>query len=297
MNVVYKILQYLKGTPRKGLHFGKHDQFKIEAFTDADWAGSIEDRRSTSGYCTFVFGNLITWRSKKQNVVARSSAEVKFRSIAHGICEVLWIKRVLEELKITIHPLAMIHNPSEVVVADFGLAKLVDYRDTHVTTAVHGTLGHIAPEYLFTGRSLEKTDVYGYGIMLLELITGQRAFDLARLASNENVMLLSLVKELLNNKKLETLVDSKLQGYYIVEEVEELIQVALLCTLSTASDRPKMSDVVKMLEGDGLAERWEQWQKEDIICGEQNHSNFPSNNWIINDSTPGLHPEELFGPR
>ncbi|XP_059596915.1 BRASSINOSTEROID INSENSITIVE 1-associated receptor kinase 1-like [Vitis vinifera] len=85
----------------------------------------------------------------------------------------------------------MCHNPSEVVVADFGLAKLVDYRDTHVTTAVHGTLGHIAPEYLFTGRSLEKTDVYGYGIMLLELITGQRAFDLARLASNENVMLTS----------------------------------------------------------------------------------------------------------
>ena len=105
------------------------------------------------------------------------------------------------------------------------------------------------------------------------------------------------VKELLNNKKLETLVDSKLQGNYIVEEVEELIQVALLCTLDAASDRPKMSDVVKMLEGDGLAERWEQWQKKDIICGEQNHSNFPSNNWIINDSTPGLRPEELSGPR
>lgn len=105
------------------------------------------------------------------------------------------------------------------------------------------------------------------------------------------------VKELLNKKKLETLVDSKLQGYYIVEEVEELIQVALLCTLNTASDRPKMSDVVKMLEGDGLAERWEQWKKEDIICGELNHCNFSSNNWIINDSTPGLHPEELSGPR
>ena len=81
----------------------------------------------------------------------------------------------------------------EAVVADFGLAKLMDYNDTHVTTAVHGTLGHIAPEYLSTGRSSEKTDVYGYGIMLLELITGQRAFDLARLASSEDVMLLSWV--------------------------------------------------------------------------------------------------------
>ena len=117
MNVVYKILQYLKGTPGKGLHFGKHDQFKIKAITDADWAGSIEDRRSTSGYCTFVFGNLITWRSKKQNVVARTSAEAKFRSIAHGICEVLWIKRVLEELKITIHPLAMMYCDNKATIS------------------------------------------------------------------------------------------------------------------------------------------------------------------------------------
>ena len=66
MNAIYKILQYLKGIPRKGLHVGQHDQFKIKAFMDADWAGSIEDRRSTSSYCTFVFGNLVTWRSKKK---------------------------------------------------------------------------------------------------------------------------------------------------------------------------------------------------------------------------------------
>ncbi|KAL0357099.1 UNVERIFIED_CONTAM: BRASSINOSTEROID INSENSITIVE 1-associated receptor kinase [Sesamum calycinum] len=70
----------------------------------------------------------------------------------------------------------------EAVVGDFGLAKLMDYKDTHVTTAVRGTIGHIAPEYLSTGKSSEKTDVFGYGVMLLELITGQRAFDLARLA-------------------------------------------------------------------------------------------------------------------
>ncbi|RVW90212.1 Retrovirus-related Pol polyprotein from transposon RE1 [Vitis vinifera] len=117
MNAIYKILQYLKGIPRKGLHVGQHDQFKIKAFMDADWAGSIEDRRSTSSYCTFVFGNLVTWRSKKQNVVARSSAEVEFRFIAHGICEVLWIKRVLEELKITIHPPAMMYCDNKAAIS------------------------------------------------------------------------------------------------------------------------------------------------------------------------------------
>lgn len=86
----------------------------------------------------------------------------------------------------------------EAVVGDFGLAKLMDYKDTHVTTAVRGTIGHIAPEYLSTGKSSEKTDVFGYGIMLLELITGQRAFDLARLANDDDVMLLDWVRLLSN---------------------------------------------------------------------------------------------------
>lgn len=72
----------------------------VESFTDADWAGDINDRRSTSGYCTFVWGNLVTWRSKKQSVVARSSAEAEFRAAAQGICEALWIKLLLEELKV-----------------------------------------------------------------------------------------------------------------------------------------------------------------------------------------------------
>lgn len=65
----------------------------------------------------------------------------------------------------------------EAVVGDFGLAKLLDQRDSHVTTAVRGTLGHIAPEYLSTGQSSEKSDVFGYGILLLELITGYKALD------------------------------------------------------------------------------------------------------------------------
>ncbi|CAL2239860.1 unnamed protein product [Prunus armeniaca] len=67
-------------------------------YTDADWAGSITDRRSTSGYFTFMVGNLVTWRSKKQNVVSRFSAEAEYRGMAHRVCKLLWIKRLLTEL-------------------------------------------------------------------------------------------------------------------------------------------------------------------------------------------------------
>ncbi|MBA0843135.1 hypothetical protein Goarm_000349 [Gossypium armourianum] len=185
----------------------------------------------------------------------------------------------------------------EAVVGDFGLAKLMDYKDTHVTTAVRGTIGHIAPEYLSTGKSSEKTDVFGYGVMLLELITGQRAFDLARLANDDDVMLLDWVKGLLKDRKLEMLVDSDLDSNYIEEEVEQLIQIALLCTQGSPMDRPKMAEVVRMLEGDGLAERWEEWQKEEMVRQEFNHTHYLNSNWIIADSTSHIPPDELSGPR
>ncbi|KAI8025159.1 BRASSINOSTEROID INSENSITIVE 1-associated receptor kinase 1 [Camellia lanceoleosa] len=134
--------------------------------------------------------------------------------------------------------------------------------------------------------------------MLLELITRQRAFDLAQLANDDDVMLLDWVKGLLKDRKVETLVDADMQGNYVEDEVEQLIQVALLCTLSSPMERPKMSEVVKMLEGDGLAKRWEEWQKEEMF--QQEFVNiYHQNNNIYNlpDSTPNLPPEELSGPR
>jgi len=72
----------------------------MKVYTDVDYAGSIVDRRSTIGYCMFLGGNLVTWRSKKQNVVARSSAKVEFRVMAQGVCELLWMKIILDDLKI-----------------------------------------------------------------------------------------------------------------------------------------------------------------------------------------------------
>ena len=79
MNVVMCILRYLKSSPRKGILFTKNEDYEsLDAYTDVDLAGVVDDRCSTLGYFTFVGGNIISWRSKKQNVVARSCAEVEF---------------------------------------------------------------------------------------------------------------------------------------------------------------------------------------------------------------------------
>ena len=69
--------------------FSKNRDLEVVGYTNVDWAGFVTDRRSTSGYFTFVGGNLVTWQSKKQNVVSQSSAEAEYRGMAHGVCELL----------------------------------------------------------------------------------------------------------------------------------------------------------------------------------------------------------------
>lgn len=101
MDVVIRMLRYLKASPGKGPMFSKYSHLEINGYTDADWAGSISDRKSTSGYFMFVGENLVTWRSKKQKVVALSSAEAEFRGMAKELCELLWIRRLLTELGFT----------------------------------------------------------------------------------------------------------------------------------------------------------------------------------------------------
>ncbi|THU48713.1 hypothetical protein C4D60_Mb06t01910 [Musa balbisiana] len=135
----------------------------------------------------------------------------------------------------------------EAVVGDFGLAKLLDRRESHVTTAVRGTVGHIAPEYLSTGQSSEKTDVYGFGILLLELITGQKTM----ISGNGNVqkgMILDWVKTLHEEERIHEMVDRDLNGSFSAAQLENAVDVVLLCTQSNPSLRPKMSEVVKVLE-------------------------------------------------
>ncbi|XP_044505052.1 protein NSP-INTERACTING KINASE 1-like [Mangifera indica] len=185
----------------------------------------------------------------------------------------------------------------EAVVGDFGLAKLLDHQDSHVTTAVRGTVGHIAPEYLSTGQSSEKTDVFGFGILLLELITGQRALEFGK-AANQKGAILDWVRKIHQEKQLEMLVDKDLKNNYDRIELEEMAQVALLCTQYLPGHRPKMSEVVRMLEGDGLAERWEASQRAEATkCKPHEFSSSDRYSDLTDDSSLLVQEMELSGPR
>ena len=97
-----RIVRYLKAHPGRSLLYKANGHLRIEAYTNADWVGSPSNRKFTIGYCTFLGGNLITWRSKKQTIVARSSAKAEYRAMAHTSYELMWIKHSLEELRFVV---------------------------------------------------------------------------------------------------------------------------------------------------------------------------------------------------
>ncbi|XP_028100414.1 uncharacterized protein LOC114299782 [Camellia sinensis] len=99
------ILHYLKGTMFHGLHYSAHSSLQLHAFSDADWAGDPTDHRSTIGFCFFLGDFLITWRSKKQTIVARSSIDAEYRALADTTQELVWLRWLLTDMRI-LHPAA-----------------------------------------------------------------------------------------------------------------------------------------------------------------------------------------------
>ena len=108
--VVLRILQYLKGTIFDGLHFSSHSSLTLQAYSDADWAGDPTDRRSTAGYC-FIMGDfLISWRSKKQTVVARSSTKAEYRALEATTTELIWLRWLLQDLGVDCSTVTKLHR-------------------------------------------------------------------------------------------------------------------------------------------------------------------------------------------
>jgi hypothetical protein len=99
-NGVKRILRYLKGTLSYGLQIRAHSSFDLHAYSDADWAGCPDDRRSTSGFCVFLGSNLLSWGSKKQNTVSKSSTEAEYRSMVGTCTKLVWLQQLLHELHV-----------------------------------------------------------------------------------------------------------------------------------------------------------------------------------------------------
>jgi hypothetical protein len=95
---VKRILRYIKDTLNIGTTFQKSSSTLLSAFSDADWAGCLDDRRSTGGFAIFVGPNLVSWSAKKQPTVSRSSTEAEYKSVANATTELIWVEAVLKEL-------------------------------------------------------------------------------------------------------------------------------------------------------------------------------------------------------
>ncbi|KAF9620369.1 hypothetical protein IFM89_011104 [Coptis chinensis] len=146
-------------------------------------------------------------------------------------------------------------------VSDFGLAKLLGSDASYVTTRVMGTFGYVAPEYVSSGRLTEGSDVYSFGVLLMEIISGRRPVDYARPAVEVN--LVDWFKMMVANRRSEEVLDPRIEVHPSPRALKRILLVCLRCIDWNASKRPKMGQVVHMLDADEFPFRSEHWSAQD----------------------------------
>ncbi|XP_061338981.1 uncharacterized mitochondrial protein AtMg00810-like [Gastrolobium bilobum] len=137
------ILKYLKGSPVKGLFFPSHNSLVLTGFTDADWATCPDTRRSTTGFCVFLGSSLISWKSKKQTTVSRSSAEAEYRPLATLTFELQWLTYLLHDFHVPVTSPAKVYCDNQ---ASIHLAHNPTFheRSKHIELDCHLTHEKIA---------------------------------------------------------------------------------------------------------------------------------------------------------
>ncbi|XVE71764.1 hypothetical protein DITRI_Ditri10aG0178000 [Diplodiscus trichospermus] len=141
----------------------------------------------------------------------------------------------------------LLDSDFEPLVADFGFAKLIPEGVSHMTTRVKGTLGYLAPEYAMWGKVSNGCDVYSFGILLLELLTGRKPIE--KLPGGVKRTITEWAEPLIAKGRFKDLVDPKLGGNFDENQLKQAINVAALCVQNGPEKRPNMKEVVGMLKG------------------------------------------------
>lgn len=167
----------------------------------------------------------------------------------------------------------LLENNFHAKVADFGLAKQApEGRGNYLSTRVMGTFGYVAPEYAMTGHLLVKSDVYSYGVVLLELLSGRKPVDMSQPSGQENLVTWS--RPILRDKdRLGELVDPRLGGKYPKEDFVQVCAIAAACVAPEANQRPTMGEVVQSLKMVQRTSENHQSRERDELTETQTNSN------------------------
>uniref|UniRef100_A0A2N9IPU1 Protein kinase domain-containing protein n=1 Tax=Fagus sylvatica TaxID=28930 RepID=A0A2N9IPU1_FAGSY len=240
-----RVLRYIKSPFNHGIEFTP-GPLHLSAYTDADWAGDPDDRRSTSGFLVYLGNNAITWSAKKQPTVSRSSTESEYRALTIASAEICWVRSLPKDLGIYLidPPILWCDNVSALAIAS---NPLIPEGVSHLTTYVKGTLGYLALEYAMWGKVSESCDMYNFGILLLEIVTGRKPIE--KLTGGVKRTITEWAAPLITNARFKDLVDPKLRGNFDETQLKQAIDVAALCVQSDPENRPNMKEVVSLLKG------------------------------------------------
>ncbi|XXG51690.1 hypothetical protein AAC387_Pa03g0206 [Persea americana] len=154
----------------------------------------------------------------------------------------------------------------EPLVADFGFAKLIPDGVSHMTTRVKGTLGYLAPEYAMWGKVSESCDVYSFGILLLELVTGRKPIE--KLPGGIKRTITEWAEPFIVKERFKDLIDPKIRGNFNENQLRQVINIAALCVQGEPEKRPNMKEVVNLLKGYEPKGKTSQMRIESIKYGE-----------------------------
>ncbi|KAM2142505.1 hypothetical protein ACFX1Q_008652 [Malus domestica] len=144
---VKRIIRYLQGTMNIGITFSANTVSKLTAFSDSDWAADLNTRRSITGYVVYLGNNPISWQSKKQNSVSRSSTDAEYKALAHTAADIAWIQNILKDLDVLLDAPPTIHCDNMSVIA------------LSANPVFHSRIKHLDTDYHFVRERVQQGDL------------------------------------------------------------------------------------------------------------------------------------------